>query len=121
MFSFSQILAAIGGTTVLVYALIAIFMPSILVIATPIVTNLVSGIAAFFKYLWTGFLYLSQSVPAMFLLVCVCFLAYSGGKITSKANFVNKLHQDYSFVPKKQPIQKRLKSEIHSILLHPLG
>ena len=116
--SIPQIIAAIGGTTVIFYILLAILAPSVLALITPLFNDLVAGVAALTKYLWTGFLFLSQSVPAMLLLVFVAMFAYTGGKHIGSVHTWHKVHVNYTL--NKKPKYKETDSETNNIFRHPL-
>ena len=101
-------LSLIGGLGTIAYVALAILAPSVLNILTPwfgILADLVK------KVLGEGVLYLTKSVPACILCLCLVFGYGTYVKHHTKKVFVEQLHKDYKFVPKKKqkaPIAQRI-------------
>lgn len=100
--SFQWIASLVGGTTVLMYICLALFAPSLLALVTPIIGAIVDGIKALGTYLWGGFLYLSQSVPAMALVAFVALGANALGTHRGKVHAYKDVHTNYTLAKKKQ-------------------
>ena len=104
-------LSLIGGLGTIAYVALAILAPSVLNILTPwfgILADLVKKVLA---VLWEGVLYLTKSVPACILCLCLVFGYGTYVKNHSKKVFVEQIHKDYKFVPKKKqkaPIAQRI-------------
>lgn len=95
-------LSLIGGLGTVAYVALAVLAPSILDILKPwfgLVADLAKKLLAF---LWEAFLYLSKSVPACILCLCIAFGYGTYVKHHTKKVFVEQLHKDYKFIPKKK-------------------
>lgn len=106
-----------GGTTILIYVCLALFAPSLLAVITPIITAAINALSALGTYLWKAFLYISQSVPAMILIVFVSVGAYQFGQYKGTQKTWVKAHDVYTLTPKPKVKED---SSTYNIFMHPL-
>lgn len=103
MFSLATLLALLSSGGVIAYALLAVFAPGILAIITPVITNLVEGLAEVVRRLWRGLVYLFADFNGVLVLLAACLATYMFTHQQVEKKVVKKLHKDYTFVQKKKP------------------
>lgn len=94
-----------GGT--IAWIALAIFAPSILQIITPVVTNIINGVAEILKALWQGFLDMADNGYSILFCAVLVLGGYLYGH-NSTAYHPRKMTPAYSY---SAPLKKLFKPE----------